>query len=481
MVVVRQLESERLEQFTQELHQQNFDFEDRPNQLFLARKGKTVVNLYKNGKVVLTGPEDALHEAVREFLDELGAQEVEKKVVEPPALDVKGPRIGTDEVGKGDYFGGIVIAGALVDDSTENQLKLLGVKDSKKLSDTSIRNMAIEIRGILGPYNHEEIWITPLKYNILQQKLRNVNRILGWAHARTIENLLRNGIVCNQAIADQFGDQSYIQGALMKKGRRLNLIQVPKAERDIAVAAASILARDVFLRRLEEMEDSYLLKFPKGATHVVDFGRDLVETHGIGVLQNVAKLHFSTTKEITGGIVPKVRETVENKVDLEILPREQTERELQEARLELFNLISNFEEEMREFIRAKLKGVVGDDWWTKCVDGNIRKKCEGRRDSEERKGRKVELVDCLDFEHYWLVLTDKENWEKVFKAFFRDKIQLQARLTILKGIRDPVSHARGSFGPKEKAEVVAAINHMRKMMKGQRDLGEFGDTSRQGS
>lgn len=477
MVVVRQLDTGKMEELRERLRQRNFTFEDRPNQLFLARSAKTVVSLYKNGKVVLTGPHDALHEEIRCVLEDLGAQDAPKAAVEPPALNIKGARIGTDEVGKGDYFGGIVVAGALVDDSTEQQLRLLGVKDSKRLSDTSIRNMAIEIRRILGQDNHDEIWITPLKYNILHQKLRNVNRILGWAHARAIENLLRNGIVCSQAIADQFGDQSYIQSALMRKGRRLNLIQVPKAERDIAVASASILARDVFLRRLDEMKDSYLLEFPKGATHVIDFGKALVETHGIGVLQNVAKLHFSTTKVITGGPIPRVMETVENEANLESMPREPNEREFQEVRLELFNLISNFEKEMRAFICAKLKAIYGDEWWTRCIDKNIRGKCEGLRDSEEKKGRKVDLVDCLDFEHYRLVLTDKENWEMVFKTYFRDKTQLLSRLTILKGIRDPVSHARGSFGPKEKAEVVGAINHLRKMMKRQRGLEEFEETT----
>jgi ribonuclease HIII len=473
MVLVRQLQEQQVEEFRKVLVERGYSFEDRPNQLFLARNGKTVVNVYQNGKVVVTGPEDAMHESVCQILEKLGAEAVQKATAELPPIDVKGSRIGTDEVGKGDYFGGIVVAGALVDETAEEQLRSIGVKDSKKLSDTSIRNMAIEIRKILGQSNHDEIWVSPLKYNLLYQKLRNVNRILGWAHARAMENLLRNGVVCNQAIADQFGDQSYIQSALMNKGRRLNLLQVHKAERDIAVAAASVLARDVFLRRLDEMEDSYLLRFPKGASHVIDFGKQLVETHGLGVLQNVAKLHFSTTKEITGGLVPRVSGPLGDKIDLEVLPRGSSERELQDARLELFNLISNFEEEMRAFICSKLKAIYGDDWWTKCVDENVRKKCEGRRDSEAKKGRKVELPDCLDFEHYWFILTNNENWNAVFEAYFRDKSKLQARLTILKDVRDPVSHARGTFGSKEKAEVVAAINHLRALMKGQKGLEEF--------
>src|SRR3989442_14186318 len=135
----------------------------------------------------------------------------------------------------------------------------------------------------------------------------------------------------------------------MRKGRKIKIIQVPKAERDVAVAAASVLARDVFLRKLDEMRESYQVDFPKGATHVVDFGKKLVETHGVGVLQNVAKLHFSTTASVMNGLIPAVNDGVNERADLETVPREPSEKDSRDGRLEIFNLISNFEEELRKF------------------------------------------------------------------------------------------------------------------------------------
>ncbi len=144
------------------------------------------------------------------------------------------------------------MAGVLVTPETEEKLKTLGIRDSKSMSDTNAANTAIRIRQVVGRGNFEEITISPLKYNILYQKMRNLNRILGWAHARAIENLLSNGQGCDKAVADQFGDQRYIEQALMRKGRRIKLIRAPKAERDVAVAAASVLARDVFLRKFED-------------------------------------------------------------------------------------------------------------------------------------------------------------------------------------------------------------------------------------
>jgi ribonuclease HIII len=470
---VKKLSREQFEVLQNALEAEGFSFEERPHQVFLARRTGVVVSLYNSGKIVLGGSDTAGIEEVIEILDSLGAEEVKKKEKELPPLDITGTRIGTDEVGKGDYFGPLVVAGVLVTEETEKQLKALGVRDSKTMSDTTVTNMAIRIRQIVGRRNVEEIAIGPLKYNLLQQKLRNVNRILGWAHARAIENILSNGEECKQAVADQFGDQRYIDGALMRKGQRIRLIQVPKAERDVAVAAASVLARDVFLRKFDDMRESYLLDFPKGATHVVDFGKDLVETHGIGVLQNVAKLHFSTTKQITGGVTPVVSEDVGSKADLETVPREPSERELKEASLEIFNLIDNFEREFRKFLKDKLSQHYGKDWWERGIDKNIRKKCEHRQRDEKKKGRKVTLLDCLEFPHYPLILTSRENWEQVFLKVFKVKDKMLARLTVLKDWRDPVYHARGTVGAQEKAEVVSAINQLRRMMRLQKGLDEF--------
>jgi ribonuclease HIII len=467
MPPVSQLSKDQFDVFRDRLGANGFTFEDRPNQVFLARKSGATVNLYNSGKVVVGGSNQSVIEAVFSILKDLGSVETTKLTKQLEPLNLKAARIGTDEVGKGDYFGPLVIAGVLVTPDQEDLLRAVGVRDSKTLSDTTITNLAIEIRKTVGPKKYEEVSISPLKYNLLYQKLRNVNRILGWGHARVIENLLANGNECELAVADQFGDRTYIESALMRRGQKITLLQMHKAERDIAVAAASILARDVFLSRLRRLSESYLLDFPKGATHVVEFGKKLIESHGIGVLQNVAKLHFSTTKEVTGGVIPTVIAEVQATTEVEVLAKEPAQREFDDSRLQLFNLISSFERDLRAFIREKLKETFGPDWWERCVDEQIRGKCDRRRGIELKKGRKVDSVDCLDFEHYWFILTAKKNWDEVFVKFFKDKKRLEARLTILKDIRNPISHSRGEFGPKEIAEAVAAVNYLRQLMREQ--------------
>jgi ribonuclease HIII len=207
---------------------------------------------------------------------------------------VKG-HIGTDESGKGDYFGPLVVAGAFVPDEQVQVLKELGVKDSKKFSDNRVRELAEMIkRG----YKHSVVAIGPEKYNDLYGKLRNLNRILAWAHARVIENILAE-VPCDQAITDQFGDRLYVENALMKMGRNIELIQMPKAEEDTAVAAASILARAEFLKRLYFLSQDFGVEIPKGSSPLAEVaGVKLVQKHGTEVLDKVAKKHFKLTPRI---------------------------------------------------------------------------------------------------------------------------------------------------------------------------------------
>jgi len=204
-------------------------------------------------------------------------------------------RIGIDESGKGDYFGPLVIAAVYVDATTQNELMLLNVRDSKKITDGRILDMAPDIR-ILCP--HSIITIGPQRYNELYVKIRNLNRLLAWGHAKALEILLGK-VSCGRAIADQFGDERLILNALQEKGRTIILEQRPKAESDLAVAAASILARAEFLLRLKRLSDEIGTALPKGASSTVELaGRMIVKKHGEDRLASVAKLHFKTTQAV---------------------------------------------------------------------------------------------------------------------------------------------------------------------------------------
>jgi ribonuclease HIII len=208
--------------------------------------------------------------------------------------------IGIDESGKGDYFGPLVIAGVCVDANDEPKLARAGVKDSKLLTDKQAILVAEKIRSIAGQAGYDVIHISPEKYNELYTRIKNLNRLLAWGHARVLENLLEKS-PCDLAVCDQFGDESLIKRALMEKGKAVRLIQSPRAEQDTAVAAASILARDTFLRKLDEMSQKYGVRFPKGATHVLQPAREFVTGHDRSELGKVAKLHFKTTEKVLKG------------------------------------------------------------------------------------------------------------------------------------------------------------------------------------
>ena len=216
----------------------------------------------------------------------------------PAAPDLSSlDRIGIDESGKGDYFGPLVIAAVLVTPSTQQDLILMQVRDSKKISDGRIVEMAPDIRLICP---HSIVAIGPQRYNELYAKIKNLNRLLAWGHARALENLLQQ-VDCDLAIADQFGDERLILNALQEKGKQIRLMQRPKAESDLAVAAASILARAEFLQRLHKLSEGLNTTLPKGASPAVELaGKMVIKKYGRERLETVAKLHFKTTKQILG-------------------------------------------------------------------------------------------------------------------------------------------------------------------------------------
>lgn len=208
-------------------------------------------------------------------------------------------RIGIDESGKGDYFGPLVIAAVFVDATTQRELALMHARDSKKLSDGRILEMAPDIKTICP---HSVIAIGPQKYNELYVKIRNLNRLLAWGHAKALENLLER-VTCERAISDQFGDERLILNALQDKGRKIVLEQRTKAESDLAVAAASILARAEFLLRLQRLSSEVGTTLPKGASPSVELAAKMVVTkHGRERLGSVAKLHFKTTQTVLAGL-----------------------------------------------------------------------------------------------------------------------------------------------------------------------------------
>lgn len=205
------------------------------------------------------------------------------------------PYIGTDESGKGDFFGPLVIAGVMVDETNKKLFEDMGVKDSKKLKDEEILKLAEKIKknsvcSIVA--------ISNIRYNELYVSFKNLNKLLAWGHARAIENILEK-TDCKYALSDKFGDESLILNALLQKGKTIKLEQRVRAESDIAVAAASVLARANFVQRMADMESYYGCKFPKGCNEQVkEAARAFAKQFGVKRLSEVCKAHFKTLHEL---------------------------------------------------------------------------------------------------------------------------------------------------------------------------------------
>ncbi|MEQ1751572.1 MAG: ribonuclease HIII [Prosthecobacter sp.] len=281
------------------LQQRGFTFESKPYCLYAASKEKVNVQVYEKGpKVLIQGKETA--DFITNTLEPevLGVAELGYEEVHHP--EMYQPHIGVDESGKGDYFGPLVIAGVYVDAYVARSLREIGAVDSKRISsDSKISQLAEAIRSVPG-LSWQIVQINPEKYNELYTKFGNLNRLLAWGHARVIESLLEKVPDCPQAISDQFANPTVLQRALQTRGRTIDLIQRTKAESDPAVAAASILARDAFVKWLKKTGDEFGIELPKGVSDKVKSNaREIFSQDGLGGLNRVAKLHFKTTSEVS--------------------------------------------------------------------------------------------------------------------------------------------------------------------------------------
>lgn len=210
-----------------------------------------------------------------------------------------GAHFGIDESGKGDYFGPLVVAGVYADARIGAALRRLGVCDSKLVgSSARIRSLAEGIRKVPGIRFHL-VSIGPERYNQLYPEFRNLNRFLAWGHATVIEGLAAKVPDCPMALSDQFANPFVLKRALAVKKLSIRLEQRVRAESDVAVAAASILARERFVNWMDAAGEAAGMKLPLGASgQVVKAARQLVAVHGEEMLPKVAKMHFKTTQNV---------------------------------------------------------------------------------------------------------------------------------------------------------------------------------------
>src|SRR5216117_1443378 len=286
------------------LEELGFEFSPKEYTIFFAQKNKLSVAVYEKGPKVLVQGRD-VEEFVQFQLEPKILGEAKLGYEEVHSPEMFAPHFGVDESGKGDFFGPLVISGAYVDRGIARKLLDAGVVDSKRItSDARIRALADTIRKTSLDLV-ETVLIGPAKYNELYEKFGNLNRLLGWGHARVIENLLAKKPACPRSLSDQFADARAINASLLKHGRKINIEQRPRAESDIAVAAASIIAREAFINWLERKGKEMGVRLERGVSAgVKESAKKLVETNGPDALREVAKVHFRTAHEMAPDYYP---------------------------------------------------------------------------------------------------------------------------------------------------------------------------------
>jgi ribonuclease HIII len=280
------------------LNELGFEFSPKQYTLFFGQKNKLSVAVYEKGpKVLIQGK--GVEEFVQFELEPKILGEAKLGYEEVHAPEMFEPHFGVDESGKGDFFGPLVIAGVYVDRGIARKLMDAGVQDSKRItSDTRIRALADEIRkNSMGLF--EVVLIGPAKYNELYEKFGNLNKLLAWGHARVIENLLGKKPDCPRSLSDQFADARLIEQSLLRHGQKIDIQQRPRAESDIAVAAASILAREGFINWLDREGKKLGIRLERGVSPAVKAGAEkLIKEKGPDALRQVAKVHFRTAHDV---------------------------------------------------------------------------------------------------------------------------------------------------------------------------------------
>ena len=208
------------------------------------------------------------------------------------------PRVGTDEAGKGDYFGPLVVAGVRVlGEEAALGLREAGARDSKTLSVLGARAMALRVLDAVGEENTRVVVLGPREYEERRVAAGNINKLLGEINVRILAELEDEVEVF---VVDEFAKaaRSYIQPGVPKGVR---LVVRPRAEDDAAVAAASILARSRYLEEMDRLSETLGFELPRGATHVIGAAKRIVRERGEEALKEVAKIHFGTTEKVLSG------------------------------------------------------------------------------------------------------------------------------------------------------------------------------------
>ena len=268
-----------------------------PYVVFQAEDEDTVITMYESGKIMFQGSSADVDATMRKEMDgQSDKPEVKKEVLNKY---YNCSSIGSDEVGTGDYFGPIVVTSCYVNKENIPFLESLGIKDSKKIDDSKILKIAPEITKKI-PY--KSIILSNSEYNSKYNNSYNINKIKAIMHNKVLFQMVNSiNEHYDYIIVDEFArEQRYYDYIKESPNVQKGITFMTKAEdKNLAVAAASIISRYIFLKEFDKLSDSLHIPLPKGAGSNVDtIGMEVVEKYGKEKLNDIAKLNFKNTERI---------------------------------------------------------------------------------------------------------------------------------------------------------------------------------------
>lgn len=262
-------------------------------------EAKLTLNIYngKKGLNVVYSGDSALAERAAALLEGRKAQSAA-----PATFVTDGLWAGSDESGKGDFFGSLVVAAVVVDNSTADKLRAAGVKDCKLLTDKKILGLEDIIKASVVDYSVLEL--KPRVYNLRYEQVAaqggKLNQLLGYGHVAALSKVLEKHEDCHSALIDQFTTSMVNIRALKQRFPQCDVRQQPKAESNLAVAAASVLARAQFLHTMAALAaEAGVQELPKGGgAQATACARELAAKYGKEALRNYVKLHFANYQRV---------------------------------------------------------------------------------------------------------------------------------------------------------------------------------------
>lgn len=262
-------------------------------------EAKLTLNIYngKKGLNIVYSGDSALAERAAALLEGRKAQ-----AAAPATFVTDGLWAGSDESGKGDFFGSLVVAAVVVDNTTADRLRAAGVKDCKLLTDKKILELEDIIKASVVDYSVLEL--KPCVYNLRYEQVAaqggKLNQLLGYGHVAALSKVLEKHEDCHSALIDQFTTSMVNIRALKQRFPQCDVRQQPKAESNLAVAAASVLARAQFLHTMAALAaEAGVQELPKGGgAQATACARELAAKYGKEALRNYVKLHFANYQRV---------------------------------------------------------------------------------------------------------------------------------------------------------------------------------------